>query len=66
MSARLRALTDEEVAALRAYKAREGRSWKTALWAAWMNAQPAGLLLDLRGSHGPTWLASYRMPKEEA
>jgi hypothetical protein len=59
-------LTPEQEAALQAYAARHGRSWKSILNNAWMGGPPfddGGLLRRLRNSHGPTWLQSYRLPK---
>jgi hypothetical protein len=62
---KLRALTDDEIRALRAYAAKHGRRWKSVLQGAWMGHAPyddAGTLRSLRNSHGPSWLVTYRLP----
>ena len=59
-------LTAEQTAALRAYAAKHGRTWKNTLRNAWMGGPPyddSGILRGLRNSHGPSWLVSYRLPK---
>lgn len=60
-------LTAEQQAALQAYAAKHGRRWKSILSNAWMGGPPhddGGVLRGLRNSHGPTWLQSYRLPKQ--
>jgi hypothetical protein len=64
---RLRDLTAHEVDTLRAYAAKHGRTWKATLRGAWMGHAPyddGGTLRNLRNTHGPSWLVSYRLPKE--
>jgi len=59
-------LTEQEEAALQDYAARHGRSWKRILNYAWMGEAPhddGQLLRKLRNTHGPPWLARYRLPK---
>jgi hypothetical protein len=57
--------TPEEVAHLRAYAKRNGRSWKQALRNDWRNAVAPPVLQRLRNTHGPRWLESYKLPAEE-
>ena len=59
-------LTAEQIAALQAYAAKHGRTWKSTLQNAWMGGPPyddTGILRGLRNSHGPSWLVSYRLSK---
>jgi hypothetical protein len=55
-------LTADEEQAIRQYAERKGRCWKQALSDAWMRASEPGLLQSIRNSHGPAWLAGYRLP----
>jgi len=48
---------------LRAYARERGRNWKSKLRDDWMNARTTGIMQALRNSHGPSWLASYALPK---
>lgn len=57
-------LTAEQEAALAAFAAKNGRHWKARLSDAWMKAAAPPILHHLRNTHGPSWLASYRLPKE--
>ena len=72
-----RTLTAEEIAALRSFAAEYGRKWKSVLSDTyWYNARlfyargnyddsrPGSLLHGLRNSHGPSWLAGFKLPKE--
>jgi hypothetical protein len=58
----------EQLAALRAFAARNGRTWKRKLLDAWMTGRvdlegpDAGHLRRIRNDFGPTWLASFRLP----
>lgn len=57
----------EQVAALQAYAATHGRTWKQSLLDAWMNGadarEPKGYLLrQLRNRFGPSWLVNYQLP----
>lgn len=59
---------DAQIAALLGFRDRHGRSWKTDLWAAWMNSgdanEPGGAALrQLRNRCGPSWLDTLR-PKD--
>ncbi len=61
-------LTPEEQRSLVAFAEDHGRTWKRALRDHWWNATvPYGYdanLYALRNSHGQTWLANYRLPKD--
>ena len=61
-----RTLTADELAALKAYAARKGRTWKDQLNTDWYYARLTGLLHSLRNTHGPRWLADFKLPKETA
>jgi len=66
---RLPPLDSEQEAALHAYAAKHGRRWKSILNNVWMGGAPyddGGILGQLRNSHGPTWLQSYRLPKAKS
>lgn len=55
--------------ALAAYAAKHGRTWKATLREAWMGRAPhddTGVLRELRNTHGPEWLKSFRLPKAGA
>jgi hypothetical protein len=59
-------LTTDQEAAVISYAAYAGRNWKSALLAAWMNSathQTQGHLQAIRNSHGPSWLATYKLPR---
>jgi hypothetical protein len=61
-------MTDDMLSALIDWRERHGRSWKTDLWAAWMNgadaSDPRGpSLRAIRNRLGPTWLDRLR-PKD--
>ena len=56
------AITPAQQAALVAYAAANGRRWKSALNQDWVNARSTGELHALRNSHGPSWLAAYKLP----
>ena len=56
-------LTPEELTALQSFAAYAGRYWKQDLRDAWMNASMPGHLHKLRNSHGPSWLAKFKLPK---
>lgn len=74
--AKFRELTTEEIAALEAFASEYGRTWKSTLSDTyWYNARifyargnyddsrPGALLHGLRNSHGPSWLAGFKLPK---
>lgn len=61
-------MTDDMLSALLDWRQRHGRSWKTDLWAAWMNGDdvrdPRGSSLRMiRNRLGPGWLDRLR-PKD--
>jgi hypothetical protein len=58
-------LDNEMLLALIDWRERHGRSWKTDLWAAWMNGDDArdacgSTLRTIRNRLGPTWLDRLR------
>jgi hypothetical protein len=60
-------LTTEEQAALRAWAAEQGRTWKAALRDAWETGNYGGSEHDaelqrIRNKLGPSWLVKYRLP----
>lgn len=57
------ALTPDQLAAIVAYAAYHGRTWKESLRADWMTAHTSGHLQTLRNTHGPSWLTSFKLPK---
>ena len=61
-----RALTPDELAALRTYAERHGRYWKAALREAWMTASEPGVLQALRNDQGfgPSGLIAFRFEKQ--
>ncbi|MEY9785424.1 hypothetical protein ABIA23_006892 [Sinorhizobium fredii] len=66
---RLPPLTAEQLASLRAYAAKHGRTWKSTPNRVWMGGPPyddGGILRTLRNTHGPSWLVSFRFPKEDS
>lgn len=56
-------LTAEQEQAVVAFAQYAGRTWKQQLRDAWMRAAMPGHLHALRNTHGPSWLATYRLPK---
>lgn len=54
-------LTIEELAALHAYAAQHGRTWKARLNDDWFYARTTGVLQVLRNTRGPRWLASFKL-----
>jgi hypothetical protein len=70
---KVRPLTAEDIAALQSWAKQHGRYWKEPLRDLWNRAVVAlGLpnsdrdttVYCLRNSHGPSWLRSFRLPKE--
>jgi len=60
----------EQLAAIRRFAKRHGRTWKAALNAAWMRAaydfaarenDDAALLQQVRNSFGPSWLVNFQL-----
>lgn len=61
--------TPEQLAAVQAFRAKHGRTWRADLLAAWLNGRDASepdghLLRQVRNQLGPRWLASAVIPKE--
>lgn len=54
--------TAEQIAALQAYAAKNGRTWKDKLMTDWMNGRAQGSLQQVRNDFGPSWLARYKLP----
>lgn len=56
-------LDPDALAALRLFAALRGRTWKAALARAWeANNTGPPELQRLRNTHGPAWLAGFRLP----
>lgn len=53
-------LTEAQIEVLKAFKAQNGRNWKSKLSAMWANATASPMLHRLRNTHGPLWLKSYK------
>jgi hypothetical protein len=56
-------LTPAQVAALQDFARAHGRRWKSALRDLWMRSAASPVLHQLRNTHGPSWLASFRLPE---
>jgi hypothetical protein len=54
-------LTSTQLQALRAFASANGRSWKQELRSQWMAASAIPVLHALRNTHGPSWLAGFRL-----
>jgi hypothetical protein len=57
---------EQQITALRAYAARNGRSWKRKLLDAWMTGRDerepeASYLRQVRNQFGPSWLTRFRL-----
>ena len=63
---KLRPLTRAEHNAIRAYAMEHGRYWKVSLRDDWMNARTTGIMQALRNSHGPSWLVSFSLPRDQS
>lgn len=59
-----KALTPEQLEALTAYAAEHGRTWKDSLRTDWYYARRPGALQQIRNEFGPTWLMTFKFPKE--
>lgn len=62
-------LTAEQLSALRQWADKHGRNWKQSLRDAWMNGMYDGFegsncLQQIRNTFGPSWLVTFRLPKE--
>lgn len=57
-------LSAEQIDALRAYRDRHGRRWKSRLLAEWLSStgDEGPELRQVRNTFGPSWLLSYRLP----
>jgi hypothetical protein len=51
----------KQVAALSAYAADKGRTWKAALNADWLAGRCQGPLQQVRNNLGPSWLARFKL-----
>jgi len=65
-------LTQDQLQQLQQFAVQEGRLWKGRLRDAWMrgqqpklNGESSATLYALRNTHGPSWLAGYRLPAAE-
>lgn len=60
-----RPLTVTELDTVRSYASANGRTWKDQLLSEWYSAsaEPGAVLTALAHSHGPSWLATFRLPK---
>jgi hypothetical protein len=54
-------LTPDQCTAVSQFAQTHGRSWKRALRQQWERASASPILHGLRNSHGPAWLARYRL-----
>ena len=63
---KLRPLTQTEHDVIRAYAREHGRYWKASLRDDWMNARTTGIMQALRNSHGPSWLVSFSLPRDQS
>lgn len=50
-----------QMEALLDYAVANGTNWKSKLWADWMNARLSGDIHRLRNTHGPSWLANFKL-----
>jgi hypothetical protein len=57
----MKELTPEQLAAVAAFARLHGRRWKLHLRQQWEWARATPILHGLRNSHGPAWLATYRL-----
>ena len=56
-------LTDDEMAAITEFAQVHGRTWKAKLRDLWMRAAAPATLHRLRNTHGPAWLATFKLPE---
>lgn len=54
-------ITDAQRAALKAFAKKHGRSWKSRLQDLWRSASASPELHRLRNTHGPRWLATFKL-----
>lgn len=60
----MQTISTEQEQALRQFAKANGRTWKAKLNVLWERAAAPVVLHQLRNSHGPSWLASYRISQE--
>ena len=56
--------TESQIAALRSYAAEHGRYWKAKLLHDWLKDVSEGELQAIRNAFGPSWLLTFRLPRE--
>lgn len=56
-------LTADQLAALQDFARKNGRCWKSALRGAWQFDGTNAELQHMRNTHGPRWLAGFKLPK---
>lgn len=59
-------LTPDELAAVVEFANTHGRTWKADLRDLWMRAAAPATLHRLRNTHGPSWLASFKLSKSNS
>ena len=57
-------LMQAQAIALCSYARAHGHGWKPLLRTEWLNDTAEPLLHGLRNSHGPYWLAAFRLPDD--
>jgi hypothetical protein len=62
-SRNMETLTQEQAAALIAYAAQHGRTWKSELRADWFSGRTVGELQQIRNEFGPAWLTRFDIKK---
>jgi hypothetical protein len=60
----MQTISTEQEQALKQFARANGREWKAKLNILWQRAAAPVELHQLRNSHGPSWLASYRVNGE--
>ena len=58
-----RPLTTEELKALEAFAEYAGHDWKLQLMYAWRRGAFPGIIHGLRNTHGPSWLAEFKLER---
>ncbi len=62
-SPRYTPLTLEQYNLIKEFRAKHGRTWKSAMREEWFKASLSGPLHALRNSHGPSWLVLFNFNK---
>lgn len=57
-------ISQEQLNCLKMYADMQGRRWKQSLRNDWAKAAAVPQLQWLRNTHGPSWLAKFKFPKE--